>query len=458
MKVAIMSRFSPHCVAVLAALACGSQIATAQSRTAAAPPRIIVMGDSIGEGVQAADANWRTQVNTYIARVANQMGITLSQPLIETSPRAIIFSVEGRQRIFPNVSADNMSVSGADTTSANEEAADAQISTETDLVLFPRIGTQLANAVANPTRFMFYWLGNNDVLGAVLAFDQLDASQVTPIAQVDASVEHAFATLQAAGKKWICATIPDVQRIGFLFDRDALIRFAGTDYGLPAGSKTSIVAALLLRMGLEDPSLLQDPNWVLDAQEIAKLQQDVINLNNVIKAKAAKYNVPVVDIYAEFERLSANPPVYGGVPLYAYFNGGLLSLDAVHPSNIAHALIANQFIRVMNASLGSSIPEITDAELNGITLNDPHVDLDGDGVVRGRPFAGLLETLGPRLGISGDDEAVRGTRRPAPLSASAFLAEYNRVRGLKDTPVTRDAVLEALRYVFGLSGRKAGRR
>lgn len=453
-----MSRSNRRFLISLVALACCSPLATAQRSVVGAPGRIIVMGDSIGEGVQAADANWRTQVNTYIARVAAQVGIPLSQPLINTSPRAIIFSVEGRRRIFPDVIADNMSVSGADTASANEEAADNQISSETDIVLSPRTGTQLANAVASPTPFMFYWLGNNDVLSAVLAFDELNATQVTPIAQVDASIELAFQTLAAAGKKWICATVPDVQRIGFLMNREDLIRFAGSDYGLPAGSKTSVVAALLIRMGLEDPSLLQNPDWVLDAQEIAKLQQDVINLNNVIKQKAARYGVPVVDIYAVFERLATNPPVYGGVALRTYFNGGLLSLDSVHPSNISHAIIANEFIRVMNASMGTAIPEIPQAELDNITLNDPHVDLDGDGVVRGRPLAGLLETLGPRLGISGDDEATREARRPGSVSASEFLAEYARMRGLQVTPVTRATVLDALRYVFGLTGRKGARR
>jgi hypothetical protein len=67
-----------------------------------------------------------------------------------------------------------------------------------------------------------------------------------------------------------------------------------------------------------------------------------------------------------------------------------------------------------------------------IILNDPFVDLDGDGRVRGRPGFGLLETLGPLLGISGDTDettAVAMLRAPDAYAGRALVERYLELKG-----------------------------
>jgi hypothetical protein len=49
---------------------------TSLSAQVASPPPLLGLGDSIGEGVQSADASWQTQINTYLGLIAQQMRVS----------------------------------------------------------------------------------------------------------------------------------------------------------------------------------------------------------------------------------------------------------------------------------------------------------------------------------------------------------------------------------------------
>ena len=114
--------------------------------------------------------------------------------------------------------------------------------------------------------------------------------------------------------------------------------------------------------------------------------------------------IPVVDSKTLLDAIAADPPVFNGVPITPRFLGGLSSLDGVHPADIGQALLTNEFVETINAHFQTHMPPISETALNFIAVTDPFVDKDGDGRVRGRFGAGLLETLGPFLGISGDQD------------------------------------------------------
>jgi lysophospholipase L1-like esterase len=42
----------------------------------------------------------------------------------------------------------------------------------------------------------------------------------------------------------------------------------------------------------------------------------------------------------------------------SYITGGTFSLDGIHPSARGYAYIANQFLKAIEATYGSSIPEV----------------------------------------------------------------------------------------------------
>jgi hypothetical protein len=90
-----------------------------------------------------------------------------------------------------------------------------------------------------------------------------------------------------------------------------------------------------------------------------------------------------------------------------------------------------------------------------IFLGDPFQDKDNDGRVSGRFGAGLLETLGPLLGISGDKNDFIPDPYPPRIDPSLgkqFIQQFLILHG-KDPDMasqwdTRDAI-EAFREIFG---------
>lgn len=422
-------------------------VAVSWTARADSPP-LIGLGDSIGEGMQSADANSATQPNTYLALIAAQMGDPFPLPLIRTSPWGVVGSTSGRSRIDPTALVANLAVSGASSGSILTDSAGQPVDDETDLVELPRTGTQIGIAQQLQSPLVVCWIGNNDVLGTALAFDDMDASQITSQQDFAANFQTVVADLSGWNAKVVYANIPDITRIGFLFSPADLQLFLGSSYSLPEGSYTSLAAMLLIRMGLLPPLILRDPSWVLDATEVATIQAAITGFNQTIAADAAAAGMPVVDINALMNQMAANPPTVGGVPLLLRYNGGLLSLDGVHPSDIGHALIANAFIRTMNAKWHMGIPKLSASQLTSIALADPFIDFDGNLVVRGRPLKGLLETLGPTLGISGDRPTAPGIQ---PALGRQFMQAYFAATGQSTTRAwtQRDAI-EAMRHVLGL--------
>ena len=118
--------------------------------------------------------------------------------------------------------------------------------------------------------------------------------------------------------------------------------------------------------------------------------------------------------------------------------------------------MANAFIDGINSGFGKVIPSLSQDMLDNVFLADPFVDKNGNGKVRGRPGAGLLETLGPFLGISGDREEIL-TKRERSLAYAAsgrrFVEKYLILKGedpRKASLWTRDDAIEAFKEILGI--------
>jgi hypothetical protein len=288
----------------------------------------------------------------------------------------------------------------------------------------------------------------------VLAFDQLDASQLTPVPIFAANFHQIAQSLTAWKTQVVFANVPNVTDVGFLFDNDDLTLFLGHDYGLPAGSYTSLVAMLLLKLGMADASLLQNPSWVLDAGEVQTIASTIQQYNQIIAQEAAAVKMPVVDINSLLAFVHKNGVPFGNFTLTTRYLGGMFSLDGVHPSNIGHAVLANAFLKTANAAFHLNAPLLSNQQLSTILVQDPFVDFNGNLKVRGRPFAGLLETLGPSLGISGD--TADGIMQPGTNAAlgQQLMRNYFAATGRDpETAWTQKDAVEALRLIFGLHQR-----
>jgi hypothetical protein len=430
------------------------------ARSQNAPPQFIALGDSIGEGVQSAEASTRSQPHQLWSLTAQQMGVSFPLPLIEGGPFANIFSTRGRFRINPSIAATDLAVSGATINDLLNATFQPPVDTEADLVLMPRTGSQMQIAETLKAPLNMVWIGNNDVDGAVLAWNQLDASQMTPVDSFTADYAAMISRFGAWNSHLVVGTIPDVTQTGFVVSPQTMMLFLGTDCGLPAGSFTTVPSMMLIKLGFYDCSLMQNPNYVLDPQETATILQRLQQFNQIITADAQRAGFGVVDIYGLFLSYLNNPPVFFGVPILGRFNGGLESLDAFHPSNIGHALAANAFIQTSNQTYDMNIPLISQDALNSIAASDPFIDWNGNLVVRGRPLAGELETLGPFLGISGDFSDHPGAAYVAPAGkidkqlGQAFKQQYLALKGLPaSTPWTQADAMAAMLELFPIPKR-----
>lgn len=443
------------------------------SSTAAAQPPVpfVGLGDSIGEGVQSGDASHFTQGYSFIHLMAWRMGMDLSLPLIRTNWFGAVGSTDGRSRFDTSTRSRNLAVSGADAASILRDAATAvtvgEIDTETELVLFPETGSQIEIAERLRPAVVACWIGNNDALGAALAFDQLNATQLTPVAEFTADFTELVQRLDALGAKVVFGTIPDITGIGFLLNRQDLIRYLGSDHGLPAGHLTSVPAMFYVKLGLVSPSIFSDPDFVLDPGEQAIISNHIVALNNVIRTTAAAHGMVVADMHAIFQVLSLAPLDFFGRTLTTRFNGGLFSLDGVHPSNTGQALAAFFFIDALNQGYGLNIPQFDGFIFQTLVQTDPHIDHDGDGRVAGRFGAGLLETLMALLSISGDTNEAAAASEPTAAtrptttttqsiagdtqSASLALDEFTRRTGRDLRKMSPRERRDALRALFGIS-------
>jgi len=387
----------------------GLAIILLSSGNVSAQPAIVALGDSIGEGVQGGDAAWQTQVYSYPSLVSYMAGGDLTIPYISSGLFGLVGDPEGRTRVYPDTVNSNVAVSGATLQSLLYQSAGAatpaQIANETDLVMYPRQQTQIEYVESVQPAVILCWIGNNDVLSAATAFASMNASQLTSVADFErdyiALVDRLGVLVTNNGSKVVFANIPDVTSIGFLMNRAAAEAITGFPVPLADGHFTSILGVLL--MGFEgNANLVADPNFVLDAAEVAIIRDRTQAFNAIIQREADRIGMPVVDVNARFSEFVANPPVFFGRPLTNTLFGGMFSLDGVHPSNIGHALVANEFIKTMNQAFNMSVYEMPSDVLNYFYLLDPSIDKDGDGRVTGRLGVGLIETLAFLLGFTGD--------------------------------------------------------
>jgi lysophospholipase L1-like esterase len=112
------------------------------------------------------------------------------------------------------------------------------------------------------------------------------------------------------------------------------------------------------------------PNkYVLDATEVTAVTARTTQLNIVISKAAARFKLPVVDANTFLTGVAASGIASNAVNNTATFaSGNFFGLDGVHPTPRGYAIIANEWIRVINNYYGSSIPVVDANNYRAIAL------------------------------------------------------------------------------------------
>lgn len=272
----------------------------------------------------------------------------------------------------------------------------------------PTITTSYQDFVTSKS-FTFFtnWLGNNDALGYATsggAGDVLTDKSVF-ITKYTALVNK----LTATGAKGVCATVPDVTTIPYFTTVTvsavlaAVQKAAPTVTGLYINARASSTASVTTyaprlatandlivltfptsKMGAPtvvggvttnpypyglDPRNPIETQYVLDANEAAMVKDYVASYNASIKSIAASKGLGVFDAFTFLTNVKTTGLVINGVSLNSgYISGGIFSLDGVHLTPRGYAIVANEFIKVINSQYGASLNQVNVASYNGVTF------------------------------------------------------------------------------------------
>lgn len=267
----------------------------------------------------------------------------------------------------------------------------------------------------NPT-FFTLWLGSNDVLGYATGGGTGNVDPGFPLPgdlsnplQVAGALDVVVDSLTSRGAKGAIANIPDITSVPFFTtipwngvlltaQEAAALNATYTAIGLsnivwqeglnPFVIEDTAVVHPTLRIRHAKPNeliLLTTPGdslrcgqwgvnptkalgdqYVIDERELADIESHVDDYNTAIAGIAAKYSIALVDMNSYMQTFTGGI-IYNGVDMNASFiSGGAFSLDGIHPNPRGYALVANEFIRVINVKYSSTLPEVDVTAYNGV--------------------------------------------------------------------------------------------
>jgi len=247
----------------------------------------------------------------------------------------------------------------------------------------PGLGANaLEQAINLQPTFVTVWIGSNDVLGS--AFKGTDA-YMTPAASFDGDFRTLIDSLRAHADGIIAANVPDVVKAPYfttiptvLVDpvtRDTILNPAngqpipligmvqGVPGPLPSDALLPLEAIGYISAGIGVPAAVGGTDipladsLVIDPVEKANIEARVLEYNTIIDSICANRSIPVVDMYSFFDAMGSDGATIRGAHYRTdYIEGGLFSVDGLHPSSLGYYLIANEFIDRINASFNAAIP------------------------------------------------------------------------------------------------------
>jgi lysophospholipase L1-like esterase len=395
-------------LAALAALAGCSKIKAIDAPVARSGSadfsRPVAIGTSISAGFQSNGIVDRHQTRAFPVLFARQAGTaTFTIPtigdggyepllrLVSLSP--LVISSAGVPEGVPTNGAQitayhNMGVPGAlllDVPDSSLYHARGVVqSTRFDYIVRHR-GTMLSEAMSLAPTFITFEIGANEVIGPALGGSGTPVLSGPAFGGLLHNVLDSLAA-RAPDAEVAIFTVPDVTSIPFFTTISRFLNPTGTCVAigsagpLQAGDLVTLGAGALLAAGTGVPipcggngNPLPD-QVVLTAAEVTSIQAAVTLYNAAILTEAAARGYAVVDLNGLLRRASTTGfEIQGTTYTTKFVTGGLISLDGVHPNDLAHGLLANALIDAVNAKFGASVPHVNLAAIASITASSQHL-------------------------------------------------------------------------------------
>jgi lysophospholipase L1-like esterase len=363
----------------------------------------VALGDSLTAGFSSASLMEANQASSVPALIARQAGVTgFQQPTVSDPgipPQLILVRLLPAPVIAPKSAGpgsptnlglltayNNLGIPGA--TSVDLLTRTADDGGFHDLILRQRGTTALQQGLSLQPSFVTLWIGNNDVLGAVVRGRAIDGVTLTPADTFRAAYASILETLRGAEVDVVAANLPDVTSIPFattippyvvepatgqpVLVNGERVPLLGPNGPLPAGAFVTLPASSLLAQGIGIPTSLGGSGAplpdevILDANEVAVIRDRVNANNRAIAELTQAAGIPLLDLNALLAEIASEGRVVGGVRLSsAFLTGGIFSYDGVHPTALGYAVLANEWIRVINEN-GGQVPPVNLAPFLGL--------------------------------------------------------------------------------------------
>ncbi len=271
----------------------------------------------------------------------------------------------------------------------------------------PGVSTVISDAMLNNPTFFSLWIGGNDVLWYALAGGTgsesgMGSYDITPQNIFDFSVSQLVAALTSTGAKGVLCNIPGIDALPYFSyikwdDLELTAEYvallndgynaeynpAAEAMGLPKiefteGRNAFVIAdptyPLQIRQMKEGEKvllsalsgILGDEHWgsmtplpdneSLNLTEIGNIANAIDGYNAIIKSAADANDLAFVDANKVMNDLITGVMIDGTVYNTEFVTGGMFSLDGIHASGRGYAIIANEFIKAINAKYGATVP------------------------------------------------------------------------------------------------------
>jgi hypothetical protein len=280
----------------------------------------------------------------------------------------------------------------------------------------PGVSTVLGEARAQDPTFFTCWIGSNDVLGYALSGGASDS--ITSPGMFQMALGALLQEMTANGAKGAVANIPDIATIPFFTFMNTQLPYNGLVLENPddvfalnagyaplnaliksLGSTDTIAFALgqnpfviadksllwgMRQMTANDLFLLTLPTdsilnhgygsmtaipdrHVLTTTEIQSVGAAIGGFNEIIMTLAGQFDLAYVDINDLMFKASTTGVTKDGVTFTDTFvTGNTFSLDGIHLTGQASAMVANEFIKAINAKYGADLKEVSPLFYPGI--------------------------------------------------------------------------------------------
>jgi len=355
----------------------------------------VVLGEGLAAGMGDFSLYDETQRYSFPAQMAQQMGASFDQPLIQPpgigdaigfAPWSAIVPSPLQSTVFnqippapmSNLSVPTFTVSDAvrlrprqpliDRASGKQTAANLILGLHGIAYGSRTLPTQLESAVTRRPTLALIELGYSEALEAAVGGKQEHLPRPESFREDYSTIVR---ELRSTGAEVIALSIPDPTDTAHFATLPVAASIVKLDlplmielWNLPADSLItanglSEIAAQLYAASVApaDNSIRPlRPGSVLPAEAAGHIQSGLHELNHVISEIAVAEGAVFYDLHSFIEQIRNTGATVAGRTLTGDYLGGFYSLNGYYPGATGQALIANEILGLLNRKFGASFP------------------------------------------------------------------------------------------------------